>query len=71
MGKIREACGRCSMTTVVDTVSDEDGGVQNPFEGESIEVPEEKMRAVAKPHIWAGQVKTRLDEIAARIVYGR
>jgi hypothetical protein len=71
MGKVKEACGRCSMSTVVDTVSDEDGGMRNPFDGERIEIPEEKMRAVAKPHVWAGRAKTRLDEFAERVVYGR
>lgn len=67
-GKIREACGRCSMTSVVD-MFDGDGG-RNPFDGPRIEIPEEEMRRVAKPQILLGRAKRKLDEIATRLTYG-
>lgn len=71
-GKIREACGRCSMSSVVDTLQNdgEDGGGRNPFDGARIEVPEAEMRKVAKPQIWLGRLKHRLDEVATRLTYG-
>ncbi len=64
-----EACGRCTMTTVVDSVGD--GGGRDPFAGDRIEVDEEEMRTAAKPQVVAGRVKDRLDEWATRFVLGR
>ena len=64
-----EACGRCSMTTVVDA-SDGEGG-RDPFDGERIEVDADEMRTVAKPAIVLGRLKDRLDEFATRVTYGR
>ena len=68
-----EACGRCSMTSVVSMADDEDGesGGHDPFDGPRIEIPEDEMRRVAKPQIWLGRVKRRLDEVATRLTYGR
>ena len=69
-----EACGRCSMSSVVAmTADDEDGGraSRDPFDEPRIEVPEDEMRKVAKPQIWLGRVKRRLDEVATRLTYGR
>jgi hypothetical protein len=63
-----EACGRCSMTAVVDA---SDGDAENPFDGERIEVDADEMRTVAKPAIVLGRVKDRLDEFATRLTYGR
>lgn len=74
MGKAKEACGRCSVSTVVDVVGDEDGDGgegPSPFDGERIEVSEETMRRVLFPAVWLGRVKTRLDEAVTRLVYGR
>jgi hypothetical protein len=65
-----EACGRCSMTTVVDAAGDDDRSY-DPFDGARIEVDEAEMRTVAKPQVLAGRVKHRLDEWATRFVLGR
>jgi len=67
-----EACGRCSMTSVV-SMAEEDGesSGHDPFEGARIEVPESEMRRLARPQIWLGRVKRRLDEVATRLTYGR
>lgn len=68
-GKIREACGRCSMTSVVDMSDDEEGG-RDPFDGARIEVPEGKMRTVMFPAVWLGRAKRRLNEYATTFTYG-
>lgn len=72
-GKKSEACGRCSMTTVVGATNqdDEEGGGRNPFDGARIEVPEDEMRLVAAPAVALGYVKRRLNEFANRVTYGR
>lgn len=68
-GKIREACGRCSMSSVVDlTEGGEDG--RNPFDGERIEVAEAQLRKAAFPAVWLGRVKDRLNEVATKVTYG-
>lgn len=69
-GKVREACGRCSMTSVVD-MSEGDGGPENPFEGKRIEVSEREMRKVAFPAVILGRWKRRLNEFATDFAYGR
>lgn len=68
-GKDSEACGRCSMTAVVDATADD--ADRDPFGGERIEVPESEMRVVGRPAIWLGRAKRRLDELATRLTYGR
>jgi len=69
--KQTEACGRCSMSTVVDAVADEEASVdRDPLNGEQIEVSEAALSRVA-PGAWLGQVKTRLNELARRMTYGR
>lgn len=70
-GKIREACGRCSMTSVVDmaTTDDEDGAT-DPFGEARIEVPEADLQKVMVVSVWLGRVKRRLNEIATQITYG-
>lgn len=65
-----EACGRCSMTSVVDVASEGDGA-RDVFGEARIEVPESELRAVSKPQVLLGRVKRRLDEFATRITYGR
>lgn len=72
--KRTEACGRCSMTSVVSMTTDADDGEStghDPFDGARIEVPESELRKVSRPQIWLGRVKRRLDEVATRLTYGR
>ena len=68
-GKIREACGRCSMTSVVDMTGDGESG-RNPFDGDRIEVSEADLRKVMFPAVWLGRAKHRLNEYATRLTYG-
>lgn len=69
-----EACGRCSMTTVVDAVTSDKPAAEraedNPFDGERIEVAESELRRVS-PAGWFANRKAELDSLARRIVYGR
>ncbi|PGF16986.1 hypothetical protein CP556_13220 [Natrinema sp. CBA1119] len=75
-GKKTEACGRCSMSTVVDVASsgdDDDGGgeaTRDPFGESAIEVDDETLRRVS-PGAWAGRVTDRLDDLGRRLIYGR
>ena len=70
-GKKAEACGRCSMSTVVEVADDgEAEGKRDPFDGERIEVDESELRKVS-PAAWLGRVKHRLDGWATRVTYGR
>lgn len=69
--KDTEACGRCSMTGVVDAASDGDADDRDPFGDARIEVPEDEMRTAAAPLVVAGRVKHKLNEIATRLTYGR
>lgn len=68
--KRSEACGRCSMSTVVDTVDDETTPDRDPFGDERIEVAEDELRRVA-PAAWMQRVTTRLNSAAQRLIYGR
>jgi len=68
-GKNTEACGRCSMTTVVQATGDGEG--HNPFDGERIEIDESEMKAIARPQVAAGRLKDRIDEWATKLTYGR
>lgn len=76
-GKDAETCGRCSMTAVVGATERGDDGDEtgtddrDPFAGQAIEVEESELRAVARPAVWLGRVKRRLDELATRLTYGR
>nr|WP_321168756.1 hypothetical protein [Salinigranum salinum] len=62
------------MSSVVDVSrssdGDDDGRTRDPFGEARIEVDERQLRAVS-PGAWLGGVKTRLDEFATRITYGR
>lgn len=63
-----EACGRCSMTSVVDAaVEDED---RDPFGDERIEVEDTEFRRIS-PAVWIGKIGGRLDDIVQRLTYGR
>jgi len=72
-GKQKEACGRCSVTTVIDATEDanEEGGAENPFDGERIEIEESQMRSVARHEVLASKVTDRLDEFASRVIWGK
>jgi len=67
MGKETETCGRCGMSTVVDAA---DTDAPDAFGEERIEVSDAEARAVS-PGAWLAGVKRRLDDIAARLTYGR
>jgi hypothetical protein len=70
-GKPTEACGRCSMTTVVDAVNaDEEDGNRDPFGDERIEVEESAIRRVS-PVAWMGNVTERLNAAVQRLTYGK
>jgi hypothetical protein len=60
------------MSSVVDVAGkDEDGDrTRDPFGGERIEVDERQLRTVS-PGAWLGGLKTKLDEYATRLAYGR
>jgi hypothetical protein len=62
------------MSSVVDVSQnagrDEESQPRDPFGGARIEVDERQLRAVS-PGAWLGGIKTKLDEVATRITYGR
>lgn len=69
MGKTEEStetCGRCAMSSVTGVME----GERDPFAGDRIEVDDRELRTVS-PGVWLGRVKTRLDDWATRITYGR
>jgi hypothetical protein len=70
MAKDTEACGRCSMTVVVDAVNDEEDASRDPFDGERIEVEERDLERVS-PAAWMGRVSSRVNEAVGRLVWGR
>ena len=68
-----EACGRCTMTSVVGLTAEQEGGPRgrNPFDGDRIEVTDDELRTVS-PHVIAlGRLKDRLDRWATGLTYGR
>jgi hypothetical protein len=69
-----EACGRCSMSTVVGAVVDdkspEERAERDPFAGERIEVDESAMRRIS-PAGFLGDLKQRANELGRRIAYGK
>lgn len=70
-----EACGRCSMSSVIDLPNDEqdeEGRTdRDPFAGPRIEISEAELRKSSGHVVLAGRVKRRLDDFARRVVYGR
>lgn len=62
----REACGRCSLTTVVDATTNER---PNPFDGDRIELDDNELRRTS-PAAWFEGLTDRLDAVAERIIYG-
>ncbi|WP_225332856.1 hypothetical protein [Halomicrobium urmianum] len=69
MAKDTEACGRCSMTVVVDAVEEKESG-HDPFEGDRIEVDEREMQC-ASPDAWISRVSSRIDDAVTRLAWGR
>jgi len=69
--KQTEACGRCSMSTVVTAVGDEEAADErDPFSESRIEVEESELRRIS-PEAWMGRLTSRLNEIARKLTYGR
>lgn len=63
-----EACGRCAMSSVVETT---DGDATDPFEGDRIELDDSELRSASRHVVALARVKTRLNEWATRLTYGR
>ena len=71
MSKDTEACGRCSMTVVVDAVDETDGEQpHDPFGDDRIEVDRRDIERVS-PEAWIGRLSTRVNEAVSRYVWGR
>ena len=70
MAKETEACGRCSMTVVVDAVDEENGGRNDPFGDDRIEVEERQLER-ASPEAWFGRVSARINSVVSRFAWGR
>ncbi|TYT61519.1 hypothetical protein [Natrialba swarupiae] len=66
----KEACGRCSMSTVVDMATEDGHRSRDPLEGERIELEEEELRRVSPHVVVLGRLKSRLDAFARRVAYG-
>lgn len=66
-----EACGRCSMTTVVDAArSDGENDRSDPFADDRIEVSASSIRRVS-PVAWTRRVTARLNAVVERLTYRR
>lgn len=72
--KRTEACGRCSMTTVIDAIdgdkTDDERAARDPFGTARIEVDETELSRVT-PSVWLSGVTTRLNDAVQRLTYGR
>jgi hypothetical protein len=66
-GKKTEACGRCSITTVIDVAD----GDRDLLGEERIEIEEEEMRRLSAHHVAASRAKDWLDSVGERLIYGR
>lgn len=68
-----EACGRCSMSSVVSVASEGRGGRPgpDPYAGGHIEVDDDELRSVSRHVVALGSVKDRLDRWASALTYGR
>lgn len=68
-----ETCGRCAMTSVVDTAQtdqdDDERSERDPFARGRIEVSDAEARRVS-PAAWLGGIKRKLDDVATRLTYG-
>lgn len=70
MAKETEACGRCSMTVVVDAVDDGSNAREDPFGDDRIEVEERQLER-ASPEAWFGRVSARINGVVSRFAWGR
>ncbi|MDS0254895.1 hypothetical protein [Haloarcula argentinensis] len=71
MSEETEACGRCSMTVVVDAVDETEGEKpHDPFGDDRIEVDQRDIERVS-PEVWMGRLSTRVNEAVSRYVWGR
>ncbi|MDQ2051239.1 hypothetical protein RBH26_12195 [Natronolimnohabitans sp. A-GB9] len=74
MAKDREACGRCSLSVVVDTANgDRDAderATRDPYGEDSIEVDETELKRLS-PDGWLSRVADRLDTVATHLVWNR
>lgn len=72
--KRTEHCGRCAMSTVVDTsvaeLDDDERARRDPYGGSRIEVDEARLRSVS-PTAWLSGLVSKLDDVATRLTYGR
>ncbi|KTG11676.1 hypothetical protein AUR64_00345 [Haloprofundus marisrubri] len=72
-GKRTEACGRCSMSSVVSVATEgsdeEENERRSPFSGARIELDDEELRR-ASPSAWFESTRRRLDSIATKLTYG-
>ena len=66
-GKKTEACGRCSITTVVDTTD----GDRDLLGEDRIEIEESEMRRMSAHHVAATRAKKWFDSVGERLIYGR
>ncbi|KYH27082.1 hypothetical protein HAPAU_09720 [Halalkalicoccus paucihalophilus] len=62
-----EACGRCSVTTVIDAT----GSDRDVLGEERIEIEEREMRRTSMHHVAAGRAKDWFDSLGERLIYGR
>lgn len=74
-GKDTEACGRCSVSTVLDAAESADDGegdasAANPFDDGRIELEEADLRRIVRHEVFVRRVKDRLDALATRLIYG-
>jgi hypothetical protein len=65
--KRTEACGRCSISTVIDA----NGGERDVLGEERIEVDEHEIRRLSAHHVAASRAKDWLDDLGQRLIYGR
>ncbi len=72
--KRTEACGRCAMSTVVETTTETadkgDSDSRDPFGSARIEVDERSLRRIS-PAAWMGRLTSKLDRFVQRLTYGR
>ncbi|OLZ40224.1 hypothetical protein A6E15_04155 [Natrinema saccharevitans] len=70
MGTDREACGRCSMSVVVDATSADAETDHDPYGEARIEVDDDRLRTLS-PGAWISRLTARIDDAASRFVWGR
>lgn len=63
-----EACGRCAMSSAIETGADGEG--TDPFAGDRIELEEDELKNASRHVVALGRVKNRLNEWATRLTYG-